>query len=75
MKETCRACKRMVDLVDVGGSLVAADPEVIKVIGPGGPVQARRVHAEMCSTYAEQGRRSRLAREQRAFSKRRNHGL
>lgn len=75
MKQTCRNCKRMVVMVDVGGSLVAADPEVIRVVRLGAVEGGRRMHVDMCSTYAEQGRKVRLIGEQREFNRKRRFGV
>ncbi len=75
MKQTCRTCKRMVVMVDVGGSLVAADPEVIRVVRPGVVEGARRMHVDMCDTYVEQGRKARLRAEQRDFNRKRKFGV
>lgn len=62
----------MVRMVDVGGELVATDPELISVVPrTGGRVEhARRLHAERCADYQEQERRERIADERRAFRKR-----
>jgi hypothetical protein len=65
----------MVVMVDVGGSLVAADPEVIRVVRPGGVEGARRMHVDMCDTYVEQGRKARLRAEHRDFNRKRKFGV
>lgn len=95
---TCRDCKRIVMMVRLDGSLVATDPELINVVpaqhvsGPsGGSVRmgtnttpARRLHAERCQVYQDEGRKERLRLEMAEFTKqngqparrpRRNQGL
>lgn len=90
MKQTCRACKRTVVMVEIAGDLIATESEVIQVVparrtqGPesGGvrmaqsTTPARRLHAELCDRYVEDARRAKSLAELRAFNKRnRNHGL
>jgi len=76
------------------GEMVATDTEVIRVVpalqvtGDTGGIRmsqrttpARRLHAEQCATYVEQGKKERVARELREFNRkngrtpRRNEGL
>jgi hypothetical protein len=60
-------------MVDVGGELVATDPELIAVVpferrGAGaGSITARRVHAERCDSYREEGRRLKIAGEKKIW--------
>jgi len=86
-RQTCRDCNRTVVLAEVGGERRAYEPEVLQVTpatltGEGGVrmgdtvLPARRLHAPLCAGYVEQGRKDRIAREQRAFNKKhRSHGL
>lgn len=78
-KEICRRCSRTVQLVAVGGEVVAVDPEVIAVIpsgrlGEAVPVKAamtgRRVHAELCEGYQLADQRERHRRELAAYNRR-----
>jgi len=75
MKQTCRNCKRMVVMVDVGGSLVAAEPEVIRVVRQGSVEGGRRMHVDVCDTYVEQGKKARLMGEQREYNRKRRFGV
>lgn len=80
---TCKLCLQAVHIVaGEDGKRVAVDPEIIAVIpaaGGGGAlstapvITGRRVHAELCSTYAARREKDRLKREQRVY--RRKEGL
>ena len=91
--QVCRTCKRNVIMAEVGGRLTAFESEVVEAVPvtlrgteggyrvAGEVTAVRRVHAALCAGYVEQGRKERIAREQRDFNrrqaseKRRNHGL
>lgn len=63
----------MIHLVDMpDGGRVACDPELIAVVTSPGleRVHARRIHAEMCDSYAESDRREKTRAEMRAFTQR-----
>lgn len=77
-KSTCTSCSRTVHMIPVDGSLVAVDPEIIRVIRVGRhggalavseSVPARRLHAELCDTYQRDGRRDALRKELAAYNK------
>lgn len=82
-KTTCQNCKRTVLMVDVGGELVATDPEVKQVItathrpgNEGGSIRmanritpARELHASRCEDYQNQERKQRLVEEMREFTR------
>lgn len=88
-KATCPDCKRIVIMAEIGGTLVATDPELMTVVparqrsSPSSDLPsirmahtqtyARRVHAERCADYQEQARRDRIAADLRAFN--RKHGI
>ena len=75
---TCQNCARTVRMVPVDGRLVAVDPEVIAVV-PAGPhgnalasataVTGRRMHAELCDTYAREAQREKTRRELAEYNK------
>jgi hypothetical protein len=81
-KNTCQSCNRTVMLVEIGGEMVATDPELINVVpathvqgdGSGGirmstrTTPARRIHAERCEDYQNQTRRDRIAADLRAYN-------
>lgn len=78
-KTVCRECSRPVQLVKVGGSLVAVDPEVMtlvpsgqlgEVISAGATMTGRRVHAEMCTSYKLETEREERRRELAEYNRR-----
>ncbi len=64
----------MVHLMEVDGTLVPTDPELISVVradrNRGGVEHARRLHAESCETYQRAARRAALATEMKRFTAR-----
>ena len=81
-KTTCGKCSRAIQMVRVGGQLVAVDPEVIAVIPSGrlgevvqvaAQMTGRRVHAEMCTSYKLETEREQHRRELADYN-RRNRG-
>lgn len=78
-KSTCGNCSRTVHMVTVGDDLVAVDPEVIRIVRVGThggtmtgqlPINARRLHAELCETYQRDDRRAKTRLEIAEFEKR-----
>jgi hypothetical protein len=76
---TCQSCSRTVRLVPVDGRLVAVDPEVIAVVPAGRhggtlssatAMTGRRLHAELCDTYARESERQKTRKELLAYNKR-----
>jgi len=70
-KSTCRDCQHTIQLVEVEGRRVVLDAEMLSVVpvGTSEPVMARRVHAELCSTYKEQDAKRRLRDEMRDYNR------
>lgn len=62
-KSTCRKCNRTVYVVMVGGQRIELDVEAmlcVQALDMGHSaevIRARRMHSELCATYATQGKR------------------
>lgn len=76
---TCQSCSRTVRMVSVEGRMVAVDPEVIAVVPAGRhggtlnsakAMTGRRLHAELCDTYARETERAKTRKELIAYNKR-----
>ncbi len=81
--QTCRACNRMVQYVNVDGELIATENALISVIPAtvivdssgthvrmaDAPVQARQLHAALCPQYAEVDRKKRISDERKEFER------
>lgn len=77
-KSTCRKCNRTVHVVIVHGVdgpvQIELDPELISIVvfEKRSPIVefARRLHAERCDTYQEDGRKMKIAAERKIWDAR-----
>jgi hypothetical protein len=77
-RAVCGNCERTVHVLALpDGTEVRVDPELISVVIVAtnggtkiGPRHARRVHAELCDTYARAADKAERLQEMRAFTKR-----
>lgn len=53
-KTLCGECSKPVQMIRVGGEMLAVDPEIMAVVATGqsgARITGRRVHADLCGTY------------------------
>lgn len=73
-KSTCRKCNRTVCLVEIDGETVETDPELISVIAfdrTAEVTHARRLHRELCMSYASAAAKLRVDQERKRFNAKR----